>query len=76
MQGVSDLLLLSHPPAFFVIEEDAEAARYPSLLRHRLLGQRPDWIVHAKQLAGTPHKARAPPPLLLLKAAAAAEGAV
>jgi len=55
----------------WLIEEDAEAARFPTLFRHRLLGARDDWREHAVPLlpAAVPERASAG----ALAAAAAAE---
>jgi hypothetical protein len=68
LQGITDPLYLQHPPQYYLIEEDAEALRYSSLFRHRLIANRPDWQQHATPLqlapAGSAHT--------LIKAAAAA----
>lgn len=45
-----DPLYLSHPTRYYMLEEDAEAAKYSSLFRHRLLSNRPDWMDHATPL--------------------------
>jgi hypothetical protein len=72
LQGISDPLYLQHPPQYYLIEEDAEAARYSSLFRHRLIANRPDWQQYATPLqlapAGSGHT--------LIKAAAAAAAGV
>lgn len=69
LQGIRDPLYLQHPPQYHLIEEDGEAARYSALFRHRLIGNRPDWMQHATPLL------RAPPgsKRSLIKAADAAE---
>jgi hypothetical protein len=41
----------------WLIEEDAEAARFPTLFRHRLLGAREDWRRHAVPLLMLPSAA-------------------
>jgi hypothetical protein len=50
LQGITDPLYLKHQPQHFLIQEDAEAARYPGLFSHRLLQNRRDWQQHAQQL--------------------------
>lgn len=54
LQGITDPLYLQHPPQYHLIEEDAEAARYSSLFRHRLIANRPDWMNHATPLQLAP----------------------
>lgn len=54
MQGITDPLYLQHPPQYYLIEEDAEAVRYSSLFRHRLIANRPDWMNHASPLQLAP----------------------
>jgi hypothetical protein len=67
-QGISDPLYLQHPPQYHLIEEDAEAVRYSSLFKHRLIANRPDWMDHATPLQlGPPGSGRS-----LIKAADAA----
>jgi hypothetical protein len=39
-------------PRRWMIEEDAEAARFPTLFRHRLLSELPEWRQHAVELLG------------------------
>jgi hypothetical protein len=58
LQGITDPLYLQHPPQYFLIEEDAEAARYSSLFRHRLIANRPDWQQHATPMQLAPAGAR------------------
>lgn len=50
LQGITDPLYLKYPPKQYVIHEDAEAVKYPSLLRHKLIGERADWMQHAQLL--------------------------
>jgi hypothetical protein len=50
VQGISDPLYLKHMPQHFLIQEDAEAARYPGLFSHRLIQNKQDWQQHAQQL--------------------------
>jgi hypothetical protein len=69
MQGITDPLYLQYPPQYHLIEEDAEAARYSSLFRHRLIANRPDWMDHATPLQLAPAGSKRS----LIKAAAAAE---
>jgi hypothetical protein len=50
VQGITDPLYLKHQPQHFLIEEDAEAVRYPTLFSHRLIQNKPDWKQHAQLL--------------------------
>jgi hypothetical protein len=50
VQGITDPLYLKHQPQHYLIQEDAEAARYAALFSHRLIQNRPDWRQHAQQL--------------------------
>jgi hypothetical protein len=50
VQGITDPLYVKHQPQHFLIQEDAEAARYPGLFSHRLLQNRRDWQQHAQQI--------------------------
>jgi hypothetical protein len=65
--GVAAPALGAPPARRWLIEEDAEAARFPTLFQHRLLGERPEWRQHAIELlppgAVQPLLALPPPPL-------------
>ena len=62
-------------PRRWLVEEDAEAARFPTLFRHRLLGAREDWKRHATELPLLLHTGAAetlvPPRLAAPKSASA-----
>lgn len=50
LQGITDPLYLKYQPQHYLIREDAQAARYPTLLRHKLIEHKENWIEHAERL--------------------------
>ncbi len=57
-QAITDPLYLQHPPQYYQLLEDEEAARYAPLFRHRLIEHSPDWQAHATRLVPAPPGAR------------------
>ncbi|KAF8063107.1 CPI1 [Scenedesmus sp. PABB004] len=49
-EGITDALYLRHPPAYFRLEDDAEAAAYAPIFRHCLAQEQPDWAGRATRL--------------------------
>eukprot|EP00882_Tetradesmus_deserticola_P032900 GHRQ01037541.1.p1 GENE.GHRQ01037541.1~~GHRQ01037541.1.p1 ORF type:complete len:182 (+),score=51.40 GHRQ01037541.1:86-631(+) len=49
-ENIQDPLYLRHRPQYYLIQEHAEAARYPGLFGHRLNENKPNWKQFAQQL--------------------------